>query len=301
MSESWIGETSGQLAALLEDFEVVGTRQHIALMRHDSSKLDRQRVRAGLVASTLGLNSLDYARRRYCRDDHETEEEEENLLRAYVNAYRSAKSYIFRMLKKLQPEGLPQPSAGEFTSSVALERLPASFFSAHLLYRLGYRFEGHAVSRLALEQIAWAYAAFQIDDIDRIERIDTTKAVSVLKRVAPEAGRLYGFLSSKTHIDFSSHLEFISIEQGQNVVWFAHPRYLEFAEVILTLADLFGIAWEISQFRYIPNPESVFRKDAQLAVNDDRPFLREKEHLLSILRKLSEEIDAPPDRPRPLA
>jgi len=172
------------------------------------------------------------------------------------------------------------PRNGAFGASVFLQRLPYSFFSAHLLYRLGHRYEGHAVARLILEQIAWAYAAHTMTEISDIIRIKTTKAISQLKRRVPSAGRTYGFLSEKTHIDYSNLLEFLKIYNEKSVVLLTQPNFREYAVIMLELADLFGIVWELSQFEYIPDPETVIKGSNGIKINSERPFLAEMNSLL---------------------
>lgn len=216
-----IGERTREL---LEDFEIVATMQHMAIIpRQNVSKGLRSNIRAALTASTLHLSSVDYARRRYMSSPEKTGTNEDFLQTAYVAAYRSAKAYMSSLLTKLQTSGRPDPSVGVFGASLVLERLAPSFFCAHFLYLMGHRYEGHAVARLILEQIAWAYAAYQADDLAFLEKIETTRSVGILKRFSPEAGRLYGFLSKKTHIDYSSHMEFLRVKDDETVILHAHP------------------------------------------------------------------------------
>lgn len=269
---------------LLEDFEVVATRQHMALIpRQEISENLKLNVRSAVVASTLRLSSIDYARRTYVSTSDSPEQNRKSPRAAYTAAYRSAKAYMSRLMKKLQTLGRPAPSVGVFGASLALERLAPSFFSAHFLYLMGHRYEGHAVARLILEQIAWAYAAHQIDDLAFLENIETTKSIGALKRFAPEAGRLYGFLSTKTHIDYSSHMEFLRVEGGQNVVLHAQPHYDEYAEVILRLADLFGLVWEVSQATYLDAFEAI---DVNHSPNSDRAFLAVVNEQISLMSEL---------------
>lgn len=281
---------------LLEDFEVVGTASHAAMIRRGDVDNVRENVRAALVASTLGLTSIDYAKRQYCAKEAESRADDP-LVQAYVAAYKLTKSYITSMRSKLRTGGRPEPSSGVFTAAVVLERLPASFLSAHFLYRTGHRFEGHAVARLILEQIAWAYAAHSKQSVDDIEAIKATAAISDLKRFAPEAGRLYGFLNEKTHINYASHLEFLGIEDGRNVIWHAHPRYAEFGETILSLGDLYGLVWELSQFSYLDEPGAVQVQDGRIVPSESRPFLASKGACILALEELERSGDKGASRP----
>lgn len=268
---------------LLEDFEVVGTVAEIALIsRYPERTALHENMHAAIVASTFGLSSIDYAKRKYCRSEkkpqhHPPKSEPSHV---YINAYLACKQYVWRMVEKIKTDGLPQPSNGVFGASLVLERLPYSFFSAHILYRLGHRYEGHAVARLILEQIAWAYAAYTMDDLEDIDRIVTTKSISRLKSFVPETGILYGFLSDKTHIDYRNHPEFIQTDTGKNVIVYAQPVFKEYAIVMLNLADLFGIVWEVSQLDYLAEVEAIRVSGDDIALNPSRPFLVEKQKLL---------------------
>jgi hypothetical protein len=147
------------LRTLLENFEIVGNSLAIALVRRPVVPPSlRENIWAAIVASTSGLSSLDYAKRKYGLGDPkpETAAPVMKAYELYIESYTAAKEYLYVTIKKLQPEGGPPLELGVFGASLVLERLPDSFFSAHILYLLGQRYEGHAVSRLILEQIAWA-------------------------------------------------------------------------------------------------------------------------------------------------
>lgn len=279
--------TGERARELLEDFEIISTVQNMALIpRQGSPDSLRLNIRAAVIASTLRLSSVDYARRRYVSAPEIPEADKDTPPIAYTAAYHSAKSYMSKLLTKLQTSGRPDPTVGVFGASIVLERLAPSFFCAHFLYRMGHSYEGHAVTRLILEQIAWAYTAYQSDDLTFLESIKTTRSISALKRLIPEAGRLYGFLSTKTHIDYTSHMEFLRVEDGQNIILHAQPHYAEYAEIILRLADIFGLVWEISQADYLDDFEAI---DVRRLPKPDRTFLTILEEHVARMSELSTE------------
>ncbi|PKN52307.1 MAG: hypothetical protein CVU55_07180 [Deltaproteobacteria bacterium HGW-Deltaproteobacteria-13] len=274
-----------RIRQLLEDFEVVGTGLEIAIIpRYRFEYSLRDNIQAAIVASTMRLSSIDYAKKQYCKTISLVEDVGEDAVEAqYILAYKSAKKYIDELITRLSANDKPRPSKGVFGASLVLERLPYSFFSAHLLYELGHRYEGHAVSRLILEQIAWAHAAYTLDCIDDIKAIITTKVVSKLKKVIPLGGKLYGFLSKKTHLDYQSHPDFLRVDNSKNVILHTQFEFYEYAQIILHLADLFGIVWELSQFKYLEKTECIETIDGLLTIRKDRPFLKIlKEHLNNI-------------------
>ena len=262
-----------QIQDLLEDFDIVGNPHSIALISMNRQWPEfHQNIEAAIMASTSRLKSIDYARKTYVKKEKAISHPN-NIEREYINAYKSAKQYILRMISKLSCEGLPLPSNGVFGAALVLERLTVSFFSAHILYRLGLRYEGHAVSRLILEQIAWAHAAYELDEIDDIKKIETTKTISSLKKVIPRCGPLYGCLSKETHIDYDSHGEFLRVENGKNVILQSQHQFNEYAQVVLNLADMFGIVWELSQYKYLSDVEAIEVKNDNFTVKTNRPFI----------------------------
>jgi hypothetical protein len=272
---------------LLENFDVIASSLYMALVPGDSIYAHfKSNVRAAIVASTLGLSSLDYAHRRYVSKKPENYERP-NKRDIYTQAYFVAKQYMSLLVDRLESAKKPDPTVGVFGAALVLERLKPSFFSAHFLYRLGHNYEGHAVARLILEQIAWAFCAYQSDDMDFIEAIQTTKAITALKRFFPEAGKLYGFLSTKTHIDYSSHMEFMRVENGRGIVFHAQHAFDECTKVILLLADMFGLVWEVTQADYLTKLEAVvkFPNSAAYLPNPERGFLAEANAILNRMKE----------------
>jgi len=113
----------------------------------------------------------------------------------------------------------------------------------------------------------------RLETVEDINKIVTTKTISKLKKTQPVAGQLYGFLSKKTHIDYKSHFDFLRVENGRNVMMHTQNEFYEYAEIILHLADLYGIVWEVSQNEYLTELESVVIKDDGYSIKEDRPFL----------------------------
>jgi hypothetical protein len=282
-SERWV-----RVYDLLEDFDVVASMTYMALVpRCDPEDKFIHNIQAAILASTLDLKSIDYAMKEYCTKSDEKTDDRGKVDLQYVEAYMSAKGHIRKVMSRLVTEGKDAPSAGVFCASLVLERLRTSFFAAHLLYRLGNEYEAHAVSRLILEQIAWAYSAYRLKDPRDIQKIVTTKTISHLREVLPETGKLYGHLSKKTHIDYSSHPEFLGIDQGRYIIALTANNYYDYARVILILADIFAIVWEYSQFDYMRETKSVEIKAGNIVIKKDRIFLKVIERHLEQIKNCS--------------
>lgn len=289
-------EYSRYVHELLEDFDILGQKKNMVLICRDDHLADlRENALAASLASFLGENSVDRIKHEYSDFFSKEENNDSQLHDAYVDAYRCVKEYVWKMRYKLDTKGLPQPSLGVFGAGLALERLMYSFFCAHFLYRMGHRYEGHAVSRLILEQIAWAYEAHNLVDIKDIAKIKTTQSITSLKHFYPEAGYLYGFLSKKTHIDYRNHFEFLSIKNGKNAILHAQPEFEEYAQVLFNLGDAFGIVWELSQFDYIKKHETIEINMNGAFIKSDRPFLAEMRKHLKIIREFVIENSTQPE------
>ncbi|ACB50421.1 hypothetical protein cce_1070 [Crocosphaera subtropica ATCC 51142] len=202
-----------------------------------------------------------------------------------------AKNYIHEARKRLITSERDNPDMGVFGSSLVLERLESTLFSAHLLYSLGNVYEGHAVSRVMLEQIAWAYEASELNDREAISKIKPNQAISKLKKFLPKVGKLYGYLSKHTHIDYHRHHEFIKVENNQNMVVLGQERLDECAMVLLNLADIFVAVWECSQRDYLNEFIAIEYKDNIVNLLENRAFLEQIELILEKMITIETEID----------
>ncbi|MES2205898.1 MAG: hypothetical protein V4525_03765 [Pseudomonadota bacterium] len=258
-----------QLLNILEDFDIVGTLQYFALIeRSKYTENFKDNVRAAAIASTLHLKSIDYAKKEYLTKEENDNDDDEKLKLLYIDAYTTAKNHVSQSISKLN--NASECTAGVFGASLVLQRLEESFFCVHFLFILGKAYEGYAVARLILEQIAWASAAYKFNDIDDIRKIITTKSISELKKLIPNAGKLYNFLSDKTHIDYSNHSEFLKIIDGKGMVVLGDHNFLIYGKLLLRLADIFTIVWECSQYDFLQEFTSVKKENGNILINEDR-------------------------------
>lgn len=238
----------------LEDFDVVGTPASgaILLPRQPREFNDLARdVQAAAVASTLGLSSIDYARRVHTREGSQVDWGPS--IDAYVGSYRAAKRHMNLVAGNLKTNPDVELPLGVFAASVALERLQSGFTSAHLLYRLGFNYEGDAVARQVLEQIAWSAAAAELSSEDALNRLQPNRAIGTLKKLVPHAGPLYGELSATTHAGLSHHRRVVQLEDDTGRVIVAWGRHGLSALYLLLLADLWVLIYEWTQREHITN------------------------------------------------
>jgi hypothetical protein len=133
---------------------------------------------------------------------------------------------------------LPE-SSGLVAAANVLMRLASTFRGALQLIRLGLAFEAEAVIRLGYEQAAWAHAVAPLDDVDRIEQVLATRAITQLREILPAAGRIYGRLSNLAHVAPSTHHRFVSVDD-EDRVWIqieAHDATKESLWLLIMLLD----------------------------------------------------------------
>jgi hypothetical protein len=149
-------------------------------------------VLAAIASYEIGNKGIDHVRKTYFANRRRPRRESIGQIQAEI--HHAALDCIERTFAQLDPERA-EPTLGEFGAALVLERLRTSFFSAHVLYRLGRLIEAHAVSRFILEQNSWAYSARHCDDEKSLKAVSATKSVTLLKTLIPRMGKLYGSLT----------------------------------------------------------------------------------------------------------
>lgn len=171
-----------------------------------------------------------------------------------------------------------------------------AYYVVGLLYRGGHLIEANAMSRLMLEQIAWAFAAQVMDDVDRIKDLKPTKAIGLLKKKVGIVGNLYGLLSEYVHLPLKGHYQFINLSSGKSAttIQFGAHAYA-FGAVLVRLADYWACVYEYTQARHFGELENWTGDLGDLSLNPGRPFLKEMKPLCSQLRMAYERDYVPFD------
>ncbi|MHA6667469.1 hypothetical protein ACX3O0_01230 [Homoserinimonas sp. A447] len=276
------------LFATLADIDAVasaGTGSIIFNRRRDADGRLSEGLQAVALANTLGIESLDVARKRFPPPS----EQRDNPARiAYVRAYERAMAHINTCRTSLETNGAAPLTLGMYAGAVAMERLVHTLFSAHLLYQLRLRIEADAVARIALEQIAWSVAVASFDSHNEIDAHEPQKSISALKRLVhqPDPGRLYGDLSSAAHAGIAQHHSVFDVSRdGRGVIKHGVTDWVGSARIVMSLADLWVIAYEAVQRAHLRSivatlDESPFRADPS------RPFLSEMTEALKEIERL---------------
>jgi hypothetical protein len=173
------------------------------------------------------------------------------------------------------PRWTDNTTLGGFVGASAVFRLRSTFTAAALMTRFGYGYEGAALIRLILEQIAWAYSIRNAADLSVLHEPPTGR-ISELRSLAPWTGRLYGWLSDRTHIDPDLTREYIQLSEDLHRVLMRQPTKwsapLAWCFVIVT--DLCNTVAEIV-FRADSSGRrhTLLREDGSVGIRDDRPLL----------------------------
>jgi len=180
---------------------------------------------------------------------------------------------VDRVVRELCNGGPRPDRLGLFASEVALVRLRTSFRATAHVLRERYTFEAAALSRLILEQIAWAYAVHSLTG-KAVFRVSPTKVIGQLKEVFPQAGQLYGLLSTYAHIDPDITNEYVDVwgDGPPAVLWRDGARSNFIALFFAVIADFYRVVAEAISFKHFRKPCAWVQEGDQLRLLDDRPL-----------------------------
>lgn len=165
----------------------------------------KKKVAAVLISEFVGLKSIDNIMKTYMRDVSYPVAAESRLdlrVREFVSKRISA---FDGQLYALSISFNGKLSGNTVIGLLTLKR---AVFSMDLLAYCGQRgalFEGVAIARMMLEQIAWAFSVANSLDENAVHKISATQSISALKTQIACAGEFYGWLSQHAHWKFDAH------------------------------------------------------------------------------------------------
>jgi hypothetical protein len=145
-------------------------------------------------------------------DSWSFEEIDGPLKTLYVSS-AEVRPMVVKALRELHERPEFRIRIGCIASHAALFRLQSTFQACVLVVRQGMHYETQALLRLIVEQLAWAKAILDFDD-DTFFAIQPTHCISGLKPLFPEAGRMYGDLSSGAHLSPKTTVRYLSESDG---------------------------------------------------------------------------------------
>ncbi|PWD94805.1 hypothetical protein DEQ16_14150 [Dietzia maris] len=274
------GVTEGLLRTLVDMDPVAWyfDRLVIAPKMPSDSEL-RTNLAAGVIASAHRFDSIDYVRRRYVGQHAQSEDGEYRLC---VQVFRLCEDYLQQVKSNFMPS--PETRMGVFAASVALDRMRYSFSAVHILYSLGLNFEGDSVSRHILEQVAWSVSASSMDDENKLAKLKSHH-MGELKKIAPQAGVLYGYLSKNVHAGIDQHRQDFSVDsQGRGRISFFRNRLLSSYSILADLTELWVVAFEWTQRDYL-SAFTVLDPEDDYSYSTNSEFMGE---VMALLDQLSD-------------
>lgn len=263
---------------LLEDYTQIGYSAHAVHISRNAPKKLVEYVQAAIAAHNLGT-PFDYALRHLVSG---SEPDIPDIHLAFQRMYFAGKQHMEDTMRRMHPEA--EPNAGEVYSDVALTRAKNTYYVAAMLYREGHMIEAHAMSRLMLEQIAWAYNACKAKDLEEAEKISPTKSIGRLKTKIKPVGRLYGALCEYVHLPLKGHYEFIDLSSGESSARYQFGVHsYNFGQIISYLADYWACVYEYTQANHFESLENWLSDSSGFMLNPERPFL-------AIIEPMREEI-----------
>ncbi len=253
---------------VLEDFAMIQGMGWQAILPANTPQSVLADVSAAFVANRLGITH-SYARKAYVHDVVAPVVSE--LEAVSRDLYFAGKHHVSETQSRFRAG--PEPGAGEVIAEATLVRLQSTYFAAGLLYRTGNWFEAHAVARTFIEQVAWAYAIRGATTAQETSAMAPTRAIGSLKTILPWVGRLYGFLSERTHLALDAHAQFVELAgTGSRVIVRDSRRSLSESRVLLRLADAWSVVYEFTQARFMASLENWSGDTDGLLLRADRPF-----------------------------
>lgn len=287
-TESWF-DPGKRILDTMVDFEAIVTPGTGAVLfpPQPQGGQFRRNLHAASVASQLGLSSLDYAKRRYTTDDDDAPSANSSM-EIYRRAFWDSIHHMHRTERELDSAGEDQIPMGIFAASIALERLESGIKSAHMLYRIGLNYEGDAVARYVLEQIAWSVEASKKETLDEIEKVKSQAAIGALKALIPWTGPLYGDLSKTTHAGLPQHQRAFLVDDSEKAqVLITWSRIAVCATHIMLLADAWAVAWEYTQAPYMKQFQSI-ASVVDRSPRPDREFMINVRTVIAAISKAEE-------------
>ena len=98
---------------------------------------------------------------------------------------------------------------------------------------------------MVLEQIAWAYNIYELNDEEKVMSTKQNTSITKLKGLIKFAGRLYGVLSNQTHLDPSIHNQYLKNTEDKYYVIYSSLRLMNYSlYLFLLIVDIYRIVSE---------------------------------------------------------
>lgn len=262
----------------------------VAFHRNAPEKL-KKGVMGAATACQLSNQSIDYTIKTYGNlwDIKSEDSPDREIIFTVTSELRESISPVIRRLYDCDPS---PAGVGMIAAQTALARLESSIDGTILLVRLGFSFEALTVCRLILEQVAWSYAVHSVEE-EKVKNIMPTKTISKLKEIFPYAGKLYGELSTLSHMNPGVASHYLEIKKGSTIITLrSHELSSIGAFLFMHVADIFAVISEGIFRPYFKDSAFVQPSNTKngFLPTENRPtqiiFNTHKERMLELISRL---------------
>jgi len=278
---------------LLIDYHLLGYEDQLVMLRFDAPKVLVEAIKAGLIANVHGNENT--AEVRQILADHIALPIKRNIKdEAFCEVFHASINYVEEVMSRFVRDDSRTPRLGVKLSDRVLRRLRGSMIRAGFLYRTGGWFEGDAIVRQILEQLAWAYCVCEIADVKSIGKISPTKSITPLASLISSVGRFYGRLSTLAHLSPKIHGLFMTEHDGKQKIIEAHGEESLLQVFNLTvIADIFAVVFEYTQEGWMKELKNWVRNDSgKLKLIQDRQGIPVSEQTMSIFNEIKSSAEA---------
>ncbi len=185
----------------LDDYDVLTLPMISAAVPYYSDEEYRKYIWAAMVTYAWGNKSVDHTLKYYKKGWEIYKKNYLEQQNPRIILLRELIQTINKISNKLESINTNKKhNLSYICSRSALIRLEATFKSAYGLIRKDYIFESTSLARMILEQLSWAFVAFDTKK-DKLSSLKPNKCITKFKAFYSNSGKLYGELSKWSHID----------------------------------------------------------------------------------------------------
>jgi hypothetical protein len=256
----------------MRDFEVLLNQSVPIGVDSDYPSELRIRLTAASLSFHIGNKSVDHFRKQYLADLDYPVSSRNRLDKRIAGLLKAGLRELDHSLDDLEPSN---PKLGQMVSKWTFMRIPFSFDLALTCAQRGALFECLAITRMMLEQTAWALEIRCWDDFNAITARQAQQSLRALKSIHPAAGSFYGWLSAHAHWTYDAHIKAFDQSPGRISMRLANPLYK--GQALGALIVLFVIVHAAYHCLF----EALGRTDTTpvLEVDETSAFLQELEKL----------------------
>jgi hypothetical protein len=216
-------ELSSQLPLFqMRDFDVLLNQSWPIGVDSDYPSELRIRLTAASLSYGAGNKSIDHFRKHYLADLDYPVSPRDRLDKRIAHSLKDGLKKLDDGLNDLDPS---DPKLGQMVSKWTFMRIPFSFDLALTCAQRGALFECLAITRMILEQTAWALEIRSWDDFNAITTRQAQQSLGALKAIHPAAGSFYGWLSAHAHWTYDAHIKAFHHSPGKIGMRLANPLY----------------------------------------------------------------------------